>query len=135
MSGTHLVVNAQKVLSTGLVAKAGKQGAAPRNESCFLQSNADGLFFVTFFVPPQAEHSYSETSDINAIEFGNTTISKLDRPYAILSIFVESIQAIILLLLCVMILKIVLGKPEENADLFNYLVLFLCTRCQTQTVW
>lgn len=84
---------------TGRVQCKGPTFAAEDNkiqgnfESCSF-SKAKQLSFVTFFVPPNDELQHDNDKGANAgmMEFGNGTISKADRSYTILSIFLESIQ-------------------------------------------
>eukprot|EP00250_Pteridium_aquilinum_P000396 c10434_g1_i1 orf=101-1312(+) len=92
---THLVLG--EAAGQGLVGRLqckGSSVSAGKNKTQSCSRSIAGLSFVTFFVPPNDELPHDNVKAVNAgvMEFGNVTISKADRPYTVLSIFMESIQ-------------------------------------------
>lgn len=97
---THLVLGdaagqgvAGRVQCEGLTALVGNKKMAQSNGSC-LPTKGERVSFVTFFVPPNEGPSHDNNKIANAgiMEFENSTLSKVDRPYTILTIFLESLQ-------------------------------------------
>ncbi|MCO5551707.1 hypothetical protein L7F22_005211 [Adiantum nelumboides] len=73
-------------------AAANNETNGPHHEFCSL-SNEERISFATFFLPnDELPNRMEKGANSGAIVFRNVTISKLDRPYAILSVFFKSIQ-------------------------------------------
>lgn len=76
----------------GLTAVNGAHEADATYVSC-LPMDREVVSFVTFFVQSESlEHNDKQVVNEKAMELGNFTTSRADRPFIILNIFLESIQ-------------------------------------------